>query len=172
MHRISIVGVSAKDRAVLEGMGLSVRAAKSQRGSWRYETVRANFGELMEIARAIRERLESQYVLQGHLLNRSLPFVTAASIRAGMVMAADSGKFDVVTRIERESYDGEVFDLNVERTHNFIGGNVVTHNSIYRWRGARVENLNQFRRDYPKADQRRRWRAHQALRGVQRAGRG
>jgi DNA helicase-2/ATP-dependent DNA helicase PcrA len=151
MHRISIVGVSAKDRAVLEGMGLSVRAAKSQRGSWRYETVRANFGELMEIARAIRERLESQYVLQGHLLNRSLPFVTAASIRAGMVMAADSGKFDVVTRIERESYDGEVFDLNVERTHNFIGGNVVTHNSIYRWRGARVENLNQFRRDYPKA---------------------
>jgi DNA helicase II / ATP-dependent DNA helicase PcrA len=151
MHRISIVGVSAKDRAVLEGMGLSVRAAKSSGGSWRYETVRADFGELMAIARAIRERLESQYVLQGHLLNRSLPFVTAASIRAGMVMAVDSGKFDVVEHIEREPYDGEVFDLNVERTHNFIAGGVVTHNSIYRWRGARVENLNQFRRDYPQA---------------------
>jgi DNA helicase II / ATP-dependent DNA helicase PcrA len=85
------------------------------------------------------------------MLDRSLPFVTAASIRPGMVMAIDSGQFDVVERIERETHDAEVYDLNVERTHNFIAGGVVTHNSIYRWRGARVENLHQFRRDYPQA---------------------
>ena len=151
MHRISVAGVSAKDRAMLEAMGLSVRAAKSHGGSWRYETVRADFGELMSIARSIRERLDGRYVLQGHMLDRSLPFVTAASIRPGMVMAIDSGRFDVVERIERETHDAEVYDLNVERTHNFIAGGVVTHNSIYRWRGARVENLHQFRRDYPQA---------------------
>jgi DNA helicase-2/ATP-dependent DNA helicase PcrA len=151
MHRISIAGVSAKDRAMLEAMGLSVRAAKSQGGSWRYETVRADFGELMSIARSIRERLDGRFVLQGHMLDTSLPFVTAASIRPGMVMAIDSGQFDVVERIERETYDAEVYDLNVERTHNFIASGVVTHNSIYRWRGARVENLHQFRRDYPQA---------------------
>jgi DNA helicase-2/ATP-dependent DNA helicase PcrA len=151
MHRISVVGVSPMDRAVLEGMGLSVRTAKAHGGSRRYETVRADFDELMSIARAIRERLDGRYVLQGHMLEKSLPFVTAASIRAGMVMAVDSGRFDVVERIEHETYDAEVYDLNVERTHNFIAGGVVTHNSIYRWRGARVENLNQFRRDFPKA---------------------
>ncbi len=105
----------------------------------------------MSIARSIRERLDGRYVLQGHMLDRSLPFVTAASIRPGMVMAIDSGRFDVVERIERETHDAEVYDLNVERTHNFIAGGVVTHNSIYRWRGARVENLHQFRRDYPQA---------------------
>ena len=151
MHRISVAGVSLKDRAVLENMGLSVRPAKSHGGSWRFETVRADFGELMSIARRLRERLDGHYILQGHMLERSLPFVTAASIRAGMVMAVDSGRFDVVEHIEREIYDGEVYDINVERTHNFIAGCVVTHNSIYRWRGARVENLNQFRRDYPLA---------------------
>jgi DNA helicase-2/ATP-dependent DNA helicase PcrA len=151
MHRISVVGVSPKDRANLECMGLSVRAAKSNGMSWRFETVRADFGELMSIARAIRERLDGRYVLQAHLLERSLPFVTAASIRVGMVMVVDSGRFDVVERIEHEPYDAEVYDINVERTHNFIAGGVVTHNSIYRWRGARVENLNQFRRDFPKA---------------------
>jgi hypothetical protein len=151
MHRISVAGVSAKDRAVLEAMGLSVRAAKSHGGSWRYETVRADFGELMSIARSIRERLDGRFVLQGHMLDRSLPFITAASIRPGMVMAVDSGQFDVVERIEHETQDAEVYDLNVERTHNFIAGGVVTHNSIYRWRGARVENLHQFRRDYPQA---------------------
>jgi DNA helicase II / ATP-dependent DNA helicase PcrA len=69
-----------------------------------------------------------------------------------MVMAVDSGRFDVVERIDYESCDAEVYDINVERTHNFIAGGVVTHNSIYRWRGARVENLNQFRRDFPKAE--------------------
>jgi DNA helicase-2/ATP-dependent DNA helicase PcrA len=151
MHRISVVGVSPKDRAVLEAMGLSIRAAKAQSVSWRFETVRADFGELMSIARAIRERLDGRYVLQGHMLERSLPFITAASIRSGMVMVVDSGRFDVVERIGYETYDAEVYDINVERTHNFIAGGVVTHNSIYRWRGARVENLNQFRRDFPAA---------------------
>jgi DNA helicase II / ATP-dependent DNA helicase PcrA len=152
MHRISVVGVSAKDRAVLEAMGLSVCAAKARALSWRFETVRADFGELMSIARAIRERLDdARYVLQGHMLEKSLPFITAASIRSGMVMVVDSGRFDVVERIEYETCDAGVYDINVERTHNFIAGGVVTHNSIYRWRGARVENLNQFRRDFPKA---------------------
>jgi DNA helicase II / ATP-dependent DNA helicase PcrA len=151
MHRISVSGVSLKDRAILEPMGLTVRKPAPHGGSWRYETVRADFGELMSIARSIRERLDGIFIMQGHMLGRSLPFVTAASIRPGMVMAVESGKFDVIERIEREIYDSEVHDLNVERTHNFIAGGIVTHNSIYRWRGARVENLNQFRRDFPRA---------------------
>ncbi len=95
--------------------------------------------------------MDGRFILQGHMLDRSLPFITAASIRTGMVMAVDSGRFDVVERIEHETHDSEVYDINVERTHNFIAGGVVTHNSIYRWRGARVENLHQFRRDYPLA---------------------
>jgi DNA helicase-2/ATP-dependent DNA helicase PcrA len=151
MHRISVVGVSLNDRAVLEAMGLECSAAKARGPSWRFETVRADFGELMSIARAIRERLDGRYVLQGHMLEKSLPFTTAASIRSGMVMVVDSGRFDVVERIVYETYDAEVYDINIERTHNFIAGGVVTHNSIYRWRGARVENLNQFRRDFPQA---------------------
>jgi DNA helicase II / ATP-dependent DNA helicase PcrA len=151
VHRISVVGVSPKDRAVLEAMGLKARAARARGPSWRFETVRADFGELMSIARAIRERLDGRYVMQGHMLERSLPFITAASVRSGMVMVVDSGRFDVVERIEYETYDAEVYDINVERTHNFIAGGVVTHNSIYRWRGARVENLNQFRREFPAA---------------------
>ena len=151
LHRISVVGVTAKDRAVLEALGLSVRRTKSHGDSWRFEAVRADFGELMAIARAIRERLDSHYLFQGHVLEESLPFITAASIRCGMVMASAAGQFDVIERIEYESFDDTVYDINVERTHNFIAAGLVTHNSIYRWRGARVENLNQFRRDFPKA---------------------
>jgi len=108
MHRISVVGVDADDRGALEALGLSLRCAKRDRKSWRFETVRSDFGELMAIARRIRDELDGRYVLQGHMLQRSLPFITAASIRPGMAVAMQSGAFDIVERIEREQFAGNV----------------------------------------------------------------
>ncbi|HKZ74675.1 MAG TPA: UvrD-helicase domain-containing protein, partial [Steroidobacteraceae bacterium] len=151
MHCISIVGVDEADSAALREMGLSVRSARNGSRSWRFETVRSDFGDLMRIAKRIRESLGARYILQGRILNRSLPFIRAASIRPGMAMATETAGFDVVERIEHEDFDAEVYDLNVDRTHNFIANGVVTHNSIYRWRGARVENLQRFRKDFPQS---------------------
>ena len=152
MHRISVIGVDVADRKNLEDLGLSVRAAKGHNSkSWRFETVRSDFGELMLIAKRIRDKLDGRFVLQGHMLGRSLPFIAAAAIRPGMVVATEESGFDVVQRIEYENFEAEVYDLNVERTHNFIANGVITHNSIYRWRGAKVENLQKFRSDFPQA---------------------
>jgi len=130
-----------------------VRASKSSGSGkgWRFDTVRSDFGEVMKIARRIRDALDGTYVLQGHMLDRSLPFINAAAIRPGMVVATESADFDVVERVEFDHFEAKVYDLNVERTHNFIANGVITHNSIYRWRGARVENLHQFREDFPQA---------------------
>src|SRR5437588_559153 len=151
MHRISVAGGARAVRRILEAQGLSVRAAKHNHRSWRFETVRKDFGELMTIARRIRDELDAQLVLQGLMYKRSLPFVTASAIRPGMVVATDANSFDVGERIEAQPYTGEVYDLNIERTHNFIAGGVITHNSIYRFRGASARHLEQFRRDYPAA---------------------
>jgi DNA helicase-2/ATP-dependent DNA helicase PcrA len=149
MHRISVVGVDPDDRQSIENLGLRVRAAKN--GSWRLEIARCDFGELMRLASRVRDALDGQLVMQGHLMERSLPFINAGAVRAGMVVATESGEFDVVERVEDEEFDAEVYDLNVGRTHNFVANGVVTHNSIYRWRGARVENLHKFREDFPQA---------------------
>src|SRR3984885_4576129 len=153
MHRIAVVGADTAGRSILTGLGLSVRASKSSGSSkgWRFDTYRSDFGELMKIARRIRDALDGTYVLQGHMLDRSLPFINAAAIRPGMVVATESADFDVVERVEFDDFEAKVYDLNVERTHNFIANGVITHNSIYRWRGARVENLHQFREDFPQA---------------------
>ena len=151
MHRISVVGVSPKDRAVLEAMGLKVRAAKAHGPKLAFRDgarrLRRTDVDCTRHSRAARRPLHPS----GAHAREVIALHYGASIRCGMVMVVDTGRFDVVERIEYETYDAEVYDINVERTHNFIAGGIVTHNSIYRWRGARVENLNQFRRDFPAA---------------------
>jgi DNA helicase-2/ATP-dependent DNA helicase PcrA len=40
--------------------------------------------------------------------------------------------------------DEPVYDIDVEQTHNFVAGGVVTHNSVYRFRGADFRNIMRF----------------------------
>jgi DNA helicase-2/ATP-dependent DNA helicase PcrA len=80
-----------------------------------------------------------------------LPGVVAASVRLGMVMVDDTGRFDTVTTVERVRLDVPVYDLDVERTHNFVAEGIVTHNSIYKFRGADYRNLVRFEEAFPEA---------------------
>ena len=44
-----------------------------------------------------------------------------------------------------------MYDLDVERTHNFVAEGLVTHNSIYKFRGADFRNLTKFEETFPEA---------------------
>src|SRR5258705_3836300 len=66
-----------------------------------------------------------------------------------MAMFSGDGALDVVESVRR--IPGErrkVFDIDVFPTHNYIAAGLVTHNSIYRFRGAEVGNMNEFVRDF------------------------
>jgi DNA helicase-2/ATP-dependent DNA helicase PcrA len=81
----------------------------------------------------------------------ALPLRVAGSVRPGMVMFDERGSYDMVVGVERVALDGPVYDLNVERTHNFIAGGLVTHNSIYSFRGADISNILDFEDTFPDA---------------------
>ena len=84
-----------------------------------------------------------------NLRGRFFDFVPAIQVEAGMVMMGEDGKPDVVASVRRLSgARRRVHDLDVFPTHNYIAAGLVTHNSIYRFRGAEVGNMNEFVRDF------------------------
>ena len=76
------------------------------------------------------------------------PFMPASSVRPGMVMVDEDGAYDVVESVEKVELSAPVYDIDVERTHNFIANGIVTHNSIYGFRSADIRNILDFQDDF------------------------
>src|SRR5262249_3686352 len=151
----SLFGYDAEGRAALESLGLSVRPAYKGSSGWRFETASADYGKLLEIATRLEDSLDVATHFTARLVrtegdgfkSRSqLPFTPASAVRPGMVMADEHGTLDLVTSVERIELEGPVYDLDVERTHNFVANGLVTHNSIYAFRGADIRNILEFER--------------------------
>ena len=157
LHTVSIGGRDPETRAALEAIGLKVHSPRPDKRGWRAGAYFHSVSEAMRLARRLESELDMTVRCVARLgapqrgLSNALPFMLASSVRPGMVMFSEYGDYDVVSRVERVVLSRPVYDIDIEGTHNFIAAGLVTHNSIYGFRGADITNILRFEDDYPES---------------------
>jgi DNA helicase-2/ATP-dependent DNA helicase PcrA len=148
IHKLEIGGSSYSDREKIINAGLKVQNNGKGTG-WRIRKQSNNFEDLVIIKNkflSIVDGIENRNTLlkKGSALN----FTKASYLIKGMTVYVlgenNNIEYDIIESVSVENYDGFVYDINIENTHNFIANGIFTHNSIYGYSGANCNLLEEM----------------------------
>ena len=143
-----------------------LQGAYQDSGYWRLRRYSSDYKVLLDLAREIESRLrqrgyqatiayKAKFVAASGIQG-SFMTIPAAGVLPGMlvpVVTDDRVIMDVVESVEWvENHDRRPFyDLEIEYSHNIVSGGIISHNSIYAFRGATFRNIMDFPKLFPGA---------------------
>ena len=156
MHQVSLETSDEETIDKLKKAGFNLARAKK---GFRVRYELADIKKVEDIAVKLKELtggiLEYKFNLgKRNIVTLPALIMPASNVLLGHYLPVRSGNsviYDKIINIKEETAIKTVYDLEVERTHNFIANGVVVHNCIYRFRGAAYSNLLNFIRDFPQS---------------------
>jgi DNA helicase II / ATP-dependent DNA helicase PcrA len=132
--------------------GLPVRS--NGKGGYRIEVSRKDYTEALELAKHIAKIGNMEIQRRAQIKRKMYQIMPLAHLRPGMVVLLEhDGEFveQQVQNLQFEPFSGEVYDLEVSPSHTYVANGMLVHNSIYAFRGADIQNILDFQKDYPDA---------------------
>ncbi len=132
-----------------------------RRGTWKVGWSNLDYGTVLRMAEEVAqdggglEIASAAFVTDTKSpggVTRKFDLHPISQLHPGMIVPVEvDGRIvdDEVAQVDWEEYAGIVYDLNVDKVHNYVANGIVVHNSIYRWRGADYRNIRRLRNDHP-----------------------
>ena len=158
MHQLTVETSHKPTLKKIDEMGFNLVKAKKGK---RLRISNADLSYLGIFARKIQKStggiIENRIkVGKTNIAHKKALIVPASNVLPGMFLPVVTKQgiiYDQIIDRKKQEKKITVYDLEIDRTHNFVANGVVVHNSIYRFRGASMSNILQFKKDYKKAEQ-------------------
>ena len=156
LHQLTVETSHQPTLKILKKIGFNLVKAK---GGYRLKLASADLPYLGNIAMQIQKAtggiIENQIkIATNNIQHKKALVIPAGNILPGMFLpVVKDNKIiyeQIIKRRDRKKKLA-VYDLEVDLTHNFVADDIIVHNSIYKFRGASLSNILQFKKDFPES---------------------